>query len=171
MIQVNQFRLGALLIFAALFISLTVVVAPAFAQDATPEVVPTVTDTPPVLVPPASEGVNLTWTALGGLLAIVFTTGLGGGLAGAVVFIRTVRNNDVVMRAMEQLYQSASPTTQKLLASVKTGAAETAGFIEDLETPGKNDVPLILTQSTPVKISKGAYAPLTPHARPDDSTL
>lgn len=92
-------------------------VTPLAAQSETES--PELTGTPVVVVAPdptpAPETVQLTWTALAGLVSIVLTVGLGGGFAGALLIIRTVKADPRLGDAIEKLYLSAPPETQKLL--------------------------------------------------------
>ena len=101
--------------------------APVLAQDATPE------PEPPIVVEvPASETIQLTWTALAGLVSIVLTVGLGGGFAGALLIIRSIKSNDNLSNAIEKLYLSASPETQKLLRSGAVIIKEGGELAEEL---------------------------------------
>jgi len=108
-------------------------VAPVNGQEATET--PTA-EPPPVVVPPASDTVQLTWTALVGLITIVLTTGLTGGVAGAVIVVRTVRQNDVVKDAIEKLYLSTPPTTQEQIRKLVELVLEGGGLLDEV-TDGK----------------------------------
>ena len=99
--------------------------APVAAQEVTPE--------PPVVVEvPASETIQLTWTALAGLVSIVLTVGLGGGFAGALLIIRSIKGNNDLSNAIEKLYLSASPETQRLLRNGAVIIREGGELAEDL---------------------------------------
>lgn len=116
------------------------------AQDVTPDAVATepvtsvITDYPADVTPgttqqPAeksSEVVYFTWTALAGLISIVLTVGLAGGAGGAVVIIKAVRQNDTIKFAMEKLYQSASPETQRLIRSTVEVAKEGVELADEI---------------------------------------
>lgn len=101
--------------------------APVLAQDAPPA------------ASEAGDTLLLTWQALAGLVSIALTIGFGGGVAGALAIIKSIQSNDALKTAIEKLYLSASPDTQRLLRNAALLGHE-AGKLADELTDGKMPV-------------------------------
>lgn len=98
-------------------------------SEATDE--PVITPTQPPVEQPTGV-IYFTWTALAGLISTVLVVGIGGGAGGAVVIIRAVRQNDTIKFAMEKLYLSASPETQRIIRSTVTVAKEGVELVDEV---------------------------------------
>ncbi len=82
--------------------------------------------------PDPVETVRLTGTALVGVLSVALAVGLGGGLAGALLFVRGLRQNETLKLAIERLYLSASPETQRLIRGGVELGRETIELADDV---------------------------------------
>lgn len=116
-------------------------VVPVAAQEATetptPEPTLVVEDTP-IAVPPASEVVQMSWQGLAALVGILLAGGFTVGIGGALVFVRAVRQNDVVKDAMEKLYLSTPPGTQEQVRKMVELLLESGTLLDEV-TDGKQD--------------------------------
>lgn len=117
----------------AVLLAMVLLAFPVNAQEVTETPAP---EPPVVVVAPASETVQLTWTALVGLITVVLTTGLAGGVGGALLIIRSVRQNAIITEAIEKLYLSTPPTTQEQIRKLVELVVEGGQLLDDV-TDGK----------------------------------
>ena len=117
----------------AVLLAMVLLAFPVNAQEVTETPTP---EPPVVVVAPASETVQLTWTALVGLITVVLTTGLAGGVGGALLIIRSVRQNAIITEAIEKLYLSTPPTTQEQIRKLVELVVEGGQLLDDV-TDGK----------------------------------
>lgn len=83
-------------------------------------------------IPPASDTIQLTWVALAGIIATTLSTGLAGGVVGATVIVRSVRQNDVIMNAMEKLYLSSPQERQENIRKGVDALKEISEFADEV---------------------------------------
>lgn len=117
----------------AVLLAMVLLAFPVNAQEVTETPAP---EPPVVVVAPASETVQLTWAALVGLITVVLTTGLAGGVGGALLIIRSVRQNAIITEAIEKLYLSTPPTTQEQIRKLVELVVEGGQLLDDV-TDGK----------------------------------
>lgn len=115
---------GALAIVLALMILAVVPVSAA--QEGTPL--------------PDGELIVVTWQGLAALIGVALTVGLTGGVGGALLIVRAVRQNETITYAMERLYLSTPPETQKQIRSLVELVIE-GGYLLDTVTDGVFDEP------------------------------
>lgn len=117
----------------AVLLAMVLLAFPVNAQEVTETPSP---EPPTIVVAPASDTVQLTWTALVGLITLVLTTGLAGGVGGALLIIRSVRQNAIITEAIEKLYLSTPPTTQEQIRKLVELVVEGGQLLDDV-TDGK----------------------------------
>lgn len=109
---------------------------PVQAQEVTPEPTPVVVVDAPIAVPPASEVVQMSWQGLAALVGILLAGGFTVGIGGALVFVRSVRQNDVIKDALEKLYLSTPPATQEQFRKLVELLMESGTLLDEV-TDGK----------------------------------
>lgn len=133
----------ALATMLALFVVGLVLIPPASAQDdaTATAVAPEATAAPVEEVPQGgidaatADLIVVSWQGLAALIGVVLTVGLTGGVGGALLIIRAARQNEAITYAMERLYLSTPPETQKHIRDLAELVAE-AGYLLDDVTDG-----------------------------------
>ncbi|MBK8023529.1 MAG: hypothetical protein IPK19_19370, partial [Chloroflexi bacterium] len=72
-------------------------------------------DLPVATLPKADDAelILVTWQGLAALIGVALSVGLTGGVGGALLIVRAVRQNEVITTAIERLYLSTPPATQE----------------------------------------------------------
>lgn len=129
-----------------LFYALVIVVllaafaVPAFAQEVTPEPVPTA-EPPPVIVTPET-GINLATVVYGIIIAV-----LGGGTVAAI--LTRMGSRKETLDAMEKLYLSFPPATQETITRVTDVLVKMADILQKVTDKLPNeDVPAEIVRNT-----------------------
>lgn len=135
---------GALAVVLALMI-LAVVPVTAFAASPTFAASPNLQEVAPL---PDGELIVVTWQGLAALIGVALTVGLTGGVGGALLIVRAVRQNDVITTAIERLYLSTPPATQEQIRGMVEVVLE-GGRLLDTVTDGVLGTISIPTKEVP----------------------
>lgn len=92
--------------------------------------------------PPATSGdlIVVTWQGMAALIALVLGSGVTIGLGGALVIVRATRQNETIKYAMERLYLSTPPETQRVTRDLVKLFVE-GGELLDEVTDGVINIP------------------------------
>lgn len=107
-----------------------------------------------------AETLQLSWTAIAGIVMAAFGTGVGLSLLGGVAFVRAIRNDPNTKLALERLYLSSPPETQARLRGAAVLGRELGELADELTDGQLEEIQTIRAQNQRDLVA--ASAPLEP---------